>query len=217
MRDLTTTATQPTRQQAPEAALRTHGVLACVLLPLYTLLFAAQGGLLASNLSKTGNLPGNQIWFILWGVVCAGYFHIFVTQLYALAGFQNKAAKAMMRAACALLTLTVLFPFLPERLPICARLHDTAAKLAVALSVTTTLLLSLELKQVYAPARNKALALWVWHFVLCLGLLLRTGTSGLTESMFIITTAIQLYAIMRWACGAGRASIVTYKNISEEA
>ncbi|MDL2258603.1 hypothetical protein LJC42_05565 [Eubacteriales bacterium OttesenSCG-928-K08] len=188
------------RQNTSSPELVKYGILSCALIPLYTLLFASKGGLLASNLSKTGNLPGNQIWFILWGVVCAGYFHIFSTRVYEFAGFKSKVTKPMMSAACALLTLTVLFPFLPDQYPICAQLHDTSAKLAVALSVFTTLIFSLDLKHVNPAASGKAVALWVWHFVLCLYLLLRTGTSGLTESMFIITTSIQLFVIMHWAC-----------------
>lgn len=193
-------AGRPAERHTPETPLRAYGVLACVIVPLYTLLFAARGGLLSSNLSKTGNLPGNQIRFILWGVICACCFFIFANRLHELAALRSTAARAMMRTASVLLVLTALIPCLPEQYPLCAQLHDTTAKSAVALSVASTLLLSIKLKHANAHAGRRAIMLWVWHFALCLYLLLRTGASGLTESMFIITTAFQLFGVMRWAC-----------------
>lgn len=176
-----------------------------VVIPLYTLLFAARGGLLASNLSKTGNLPGNQLRFILWGVVCAASFHLLTNLLYRVPGFQSKPAKAMMRAACMLLTVTVLCPFQPDRYPVFSAMHDTAAKAAATMTVLSTLLLSIDVKRVDTIAHRKAMLLWAGHFLICLFLLLKTGTSGLTEAMFISTASFQLFWLMRWVGGSRQA------------
>ena len=63
----------------------------------------------------------------------------------------------------------------------------------------------MDIRQRDVVAHRKAIGLWIVHFLFCLLLLLQTGTSGLTEAMFIITTGFQLFWLMRWSIHAGIA------------
>lgn len=191
----------PTMQEpAVNTAKQTRSLtlFACVIIPLYTLLFAAKGGLLASNLSKTGNLPGNYWGFVLWGVTCAVFFYRFLSSLFTQLQCKRKCIRSFFQTACVMLAACALCPFLPEKYPVLASLHSCTGYLAMLLTLASTLLLSLELRQVDEMLSKKAIRAWVGNFLFCAALAICTGISGLTEAMFIITTSYHLFRIMLW-------------------
>ncbi len=52
-----------------------------VLIPAYTLLFIKGSHLFDSNFSVHGNLPSNQLAFLLWGVLVGIYFYVLINRI----------------------------------------------------------------------------------------------------------------------------------------
>lgn len=186
--------------------MQRFGLCAVIIVSLYTFRFACKGSLITSNISQVGNMPGNYGGFILWGVVCATLFYGFFTALFSLLDCQSRHLKRLFISACTLFLLTVLLPFRPDQYPTAASLHNEFAKTATILTAIVTLLLSIQTKRLNKAVYHKALLMWVCNTAVCMYLVARTGISGLVEAVFIATTCLHLFCIMRWTLQAKRSA-----------
>lgn len=193
---------EETRIKKPNGAtarrMRFLSILAITIIPLHTLLFAAKGGLLTSNLSKTGNMPGNYWGFVFWGITCAIAFRAFLAFLSPYLNCQRKYVPGFFRAACALLASCTIIPFMPDVYPFFSFLHSCTGYIALLLTLASTFLLCIEVRQIDADISKKALRLWGLHFAICLLSALLTQISGLTEALFISTSSMLMFHLMRW-------------------
>lgn len=73
--------------------IKAYGVFAIGVIPLCTILFASKGDPLAVNLSIIGNQPGHRAWFILWGMLCAGFLVALFMKTFAVARYEGKVEK----------------------------------------------------------------------------------------------------------------------------
>ena len=184
--------------------IKRYRFFALILIPLYTFLFAIQDSLLLSNLSRIGNMPNNYGKFVVWGIVCSSFYNSFFAFLFSMLGYPHKGGWTLYRIACLLLLLTVLLPFIPEKYPFFSFLHNQFAMIATLVTLAATFLLTLHTKSIDPKIYQKALLMWIVDVALCFVVLLRTGISGLTETLFIITTSVHLYCIMWWTYCSGK-------------
>lgn len=167
---------------------RTRGTLKLFslgIVPMYTLLFACKGDLITSNLSQVGNLPGRHMRFVLWGVLCGAVFYLLFTRLFAATDYRRFAGRAVLVCACSSFLLCVILPFKPDRYPVAAKWHNDLAMLAAVLTAAISLIMSLHLRRVDMRLCCLATLSWIGNVALCIYLLLKTGISGLVETVFI--------------------------------
>lgn len=189
----TTKAGQTPQAKRPDGVFR---LFASAIVPGYTFLFACQGNLITSNLSQIGNLPGRRAGFILWGALCAVFFYTYFTRLFMLADYTSRAGKGLLHAACLSFVLCVLLPFLPEKYPVSARLHNDLAMGAAVLTAVLVCMVTLHLHRVELGLFIKSSLLWTLVITLCLFLMRTTGISGLLEAVFVIAACIYLSFVM---------------------
>ena len=80
-----------------------------VLIPAYTLLFIKGSHLFDSNFSVHGNLPSNQLAFLLWGVLVSIYFYVLINRI--LMRFQEARLESiLLKIAILLLFMAVTTP-----------------------------------------------------------------------------------------------------------
>lgn len=181
------------------------GVIACLVIPVFTFTFASKGGLIASNLSKVGNMIGNNLPFIIWGLICAFFFHSTFLLIFDLSGCRRVKIVKIMQIACCSLVLCTLFPFLPDRFPTLSFLHSIAGYVAMFLTLMATLIITLDLKRFDPDLSRRSLAIWIANFLVCALFALATGISGLTESMFIVLYSLHLFWMFFSIHRAGKA------------
>lgn len=103
-----------------------QNVLAYVIIPLYTVLFARNTDLFTTNFSVIGSIDGRQNAFFFWGVLVGWYFF---RELKGILPFVPNSAREhrITITACVLLALAVSTPYLPDRLPFQAAFHVVCA------------------------------------------------------------------------------------------
>lgn len=103
-----------------------------VLIPAYTLLFIKGSHLFKSNFSVHGNVPSNQVGFLIWGILVGLYFYLMIKRI--LCHFQGiRLEKFMINTAILLLFMAVTTPYLPEEFPFQSKLHIVFAFLSSVL------------------------------------------------------------------------------------
>ena len=155
-------------------------LLACFLLPAYTLVFAGSRAWFGTNfsvLAVTGE--GHYRGFLLWGLLAgACYAALLGPVTAALSGFWLRAGVTlilMLAEGC--LAWAVLIPYLPERLPRYARLH-------VALAMAACVLLMGAMLGLILCRRRGLLPAW---------LAVAGGSGALLVLGGMVTTALEVF------------------------
>lgn len=103
-----------------------QNVLAYVIIPVYTVLFARDTDLFTTNFSVIGSTNGRQNAFFLWGILVGWYFFRELKGILPLVPNSGREHRVTI-TACVLLALAVSTPYLPDRLPFQAAFHVVCA------------------------------------------------------------------------------------------
>lgn len=161
-----------------------------VLIPAYTLLFIKGSHLFDSNFSVHGNLPSNQLAFLLWGVLVGIYFYVLINRI--LMRFQEARLESiLLKTAILLLFMAVTTPYLPEQFPFQSKLHIVFAFLA---SLLLLLILYRIVGRAYWQHRSDyRIYLYSLHFITamsCLFFLLVGIVSTALEVFFSLSCVV---------------------------
>ena len=161
-----------------------------VLIPAYTLLFIKGSHLFDSNFSVHGNLPSNQLAFLLWGVLVGIYFYVLINRI--LMRFQEaRLENILLKTAGLLLFMAVTTPYLPEQFPFQSKLHIVFAFLSALLLL---LILYRIVKRAYRQYQSDyKIYLYSLHFVTamsCLFFLLVGIVSTALEVFFSLSCVV---------------------------
>lgn len=121
-------------------------LVAYLIIPAYTLLFAADSNWFTANFSVLGNQIGQEKRFALWGLLVGGYFY------WCLRKIINRMEKPLRSAwlvptALLLLVFAITTPYLPETLPLQSMLHVAFAFCAAVFLIAALFLIVWNLKQ----------------------------------------------------------------------
>ena len=164
---------------------------AIVFIPLGTYLLGTKESPFDYTLSKIGNLPGQRLNFVLWGVVTGLMLTFYIIRLYVLKSFEDPKARRLLVWSLVFLILTVLIPAV-EQLPLLSKLHTL---MAVAFAIC--LLISIYLFIKHLEVRNKSLfslSLYLFYGVVggSLMMLFLFGVNGVFELFFFISLSVFL-------------------------
>jgi len=161
-------------------------LLACFLIPAYTLLFAGSVEWLGTNfsvLAVTG--PDHYRGFVLWGLLAGGYFLCVLTAIArTLPPLPRRLIFLLSLPACGSLAAGLWVPYLPDLAPRWADLH-VALCMAACVLLMAALLLAL-LTGLFLEGRRYRPLLLAWAGIV-LGCCLMFGLAG------IITTALEVW------------------------
>lgn len=127
---------------------------AYLIIPAYTILFAADSNWFTANFSVLGNQIGQEKRFALWGLLVGGYFYRCLRKII---GCMEKPLRGawLVPTALLLLVFAVTTPYLPETLPRQSFLHVVFAFCAAVCLIVVLFLIVWKLKQedarTYAP------------------------------------------------------------------
>ena len=163
---------------------------AYLIIPLYTILFAAGSDWFDTNFSVIGNMVGRQAEFVLWGLIVGIYFFRCLRRIIRLMPVPFAGAW-LVPFSLLLLTFALTTPYLPERLPLKAFLHVVFAFLS---AVCLLLCLALIIGKLYRHSREgyrSYLAGIIAIAAVSAALLLAAGiVSSALEIFFTISTAV---------------------------
>lgn len=139
------------------------------ILPVYTLLFIRGSHLFNSNFSVHGNLPCNQLEFLIWGILNGLYFYILIKRILKYIG-KVKKETIILNITGILLFMAVTTPYLPSQVPFRSFLH-------IVFAFVSALLLLLELYMIvwklYRQNRyDFRIYLYSLHYITAISLLL---------------------------------------------
>ena len=97
-------------------------VTACVIIPLYTILFAWGTDWFTLNFSVLGNLATRKNAFLIWGIIVGAYFYFTLKRIIRRLP-RNTKESILLSADLVLLTLAVTTPYLPDVKPFRSLLH----------------------------------------------------------------------------------------------
>lgn len=112
-------------------------LIAYFIIPVYTLLFIRGSHIFNSNFSVHGNLPCNQLEFLIWGIMNGFYFYILIKKILNRIGKTNKET-IILNITGILLFMAITTPYLPNQVPFRSFLH-------IVFAFVSALLLLLEL------------------------------------------------------------------------
>lgn len=171
------------------------GFAAYLLIPACTFLFAADNSLLTTNFSVLGNTPGQQLPFILWGMI-VGFYFFWCLRRIADRLPESPRGSWVGTLALLLLIFALTTPYLPDQLPIQASLHVIFAFFSAVFLAVSLFLIVLKLCRIY-PGRFHSY-LWGMGFIalVCLYLFRLAGiiTSAL-EIFFTISADLMVYRL----------------------
>lgn len=113
--------------------------LAFFLIPAYTLLFPHDTHWFTSNFSVIAAMPDQWLWFVIWGVLVAGYSAAVLGKIIRTLP-RRPMAWTLLILALVLLSQALLIPYLPALYPFFAFLHVVYAFLACLLLSACVLL-----------------------------------------------------------------------------
>lgn len=161
-------------------------LLACFLIPAYTLLFAGSVEWFGTNfsvLAVTG--PDHYRGFVVWGLLAGGYFLWVLTAIArTLAPWPRRITGFLSLLACGSLAAGLWVPYLPALAPHWARLHVALCMTACVLLMAALLLVLLAC--LWQEGRRYLPLLLAWAAVV-LGCGLLFALAG------IITTALEVW------------------------
>lgn len=197
-------------------SIRSLGVFALGVVPVYTLVFACQGDLIGMSLSRLGNRPGHYGRFVLWGLVCVCFLFVLFRKTFTLARYSSRLGMCLLLAACAAFLACVVLPFVPDQYPRAAKWHNELAFLSAILTLLVSLALSLHLRKVNRTLCLYAMLQWSVNLCICFHLLRTTGVTSLLESLYIIMTCLHTYGITAKLTRAGNSTALSTEDIRED-
>lgn len=98
-----------------------------IFIPVFTILLAGADDLLYSNLSMIAYNQNRQVAFLIWGVLSAIFFDAYFISLFIKVKYRRKLGFFLLEFSVLLLIFAVLTPYLPEKFPRKARMHELFA------------------------------------------------------------------------------------------
>lgn len=193
-----------------------YGLWALVIIPIYTILYATRADLITQNMSYIGGYMGGYRGLVIWGVVSGVFYLGFTSYLFMLTKFTNKRVRRMLFAACAMLIITVLLPFVPEIWPRAAEMHNFFAMLAPIVMVVTMYIFVFYLAKCDRSVYKRAL--WSLNTMVLISavLMFLTGSSGLLEVVFSVGMCVLLFMILIWLSHSEHLDLVRAMRQAEE-
>ena len=183
-----------TNKNKPKSKIPWLAAFAIIMIPLYTYLFGTKKSPFQYTLSMIGNIPGNRINFIVWGLVTGLLLTFFIIRLYVLKSFKNPKARKLLVWSLVFLLLTVLIPAM-DSLPLLKHIHALMA-VAFALSLMASLYLFIK----HLSATNQKIYSWSMLMLIIViggsvGLLFLFGNTGIFELFFFFSLSVFLFLL----------------------
>ena len=175
-----------------------YSIMALLIIPVYTVLYACRGDLLEENMSAIGATAEGYRGLVLWGVISALFYLGFALYLFMLTRFDNGRVRRMLLAGCGMLMATVLLPFAPEVWPQAAQLHNFFAMAAPVVMMLTLYGFVFYLARYDRQVYTRALITLNLLVFLSAVLLLATGTSGLLEVVVTVGMCGYMFMLLVW-------------------
>jgi hypothetical protein len=185
-----------------------YGLMALVVIPVYTVFFATQADLITKNMSYIGGYMGGYTRLLIWGIVSALFYLGFSSYLFMLTRFSNARVRRMLLAACAMLVLTVALPFVPEVWPRMAQMHNTFAMLAPVIMVLVMYVFVFYLGKCDRAIYKKALFSLNSLVLVSAILMFFLGASGLLEVIFSVGMCVLLFLLLVWLSHSEQMDVV---------
>lgn len=129
-------------------------ILAYIVIPIYTILFAWDTDWFTTNFSVIGNMSHKNNDFLLWGLLIGLYFYLSLRRILKCVP-RNKKETILVTSAGILLLFAVTTPYLPGQFPFRSFLHVIFAFCASVLLLASLYFivwkLYLRQKEVYRP------------------------------------------------------------------
>ena len=175
-----------------------YAVMAFMIIPVYTVLYACRGDLMQENMSLIGATAQGYRGLVIWGMISGMFYLGFTLYLFMLTRFDNIRVRRMLCAGCGMLILTVLLPFVPEVWPKAAQLHNFFAMAAPIVMILTMYVFVFYLARHDRKVYRKALISLNTLVFFSTVLLFATGTSGLVEVVVTVGMCGYLYGLLFW-------------------
>lgn len=176
-------------------------LIAYLILPLYTILFAADSNWFTANFSVIGNQIGQEKLFVLWGLIVGLYFFVCLHRIVRRMEKPLRGAR-LIPAALLLHILSITTPYLPETLPRQSRLHVIFAFFSAVCLVAALFLIIWRLRQrdrkTFSPFIAGMAAITYGSLFL---LVLAGIISSALEIFFTISTGILVCRLYRRVIG----------------
>lgn len=174
-------------------------LMAWLVIPTYTLLFACGAPWLTTNFSVLGSFADRRLAFLIWGILVGCYFNWAMERvLPRLRG--GHWARRGKDAALVLLALSVLTPYLPEETPFRAFLHVVFAAISTVLLLVVLLVLMVRW---YRRVGRPALFYLLWVVGTCVVALVLLAWAGIVSSALEIFLTVSLTLLM-WVLLRGK-------------
>lgn len=178
-------------------------LIACFLIPGYTLLFAGSLRWFSSNFSVIAVTGADHYrGFVYWGLLTGGYFLFMLARLAGLPPQPGARAGILALTTLAILCLgyAIVIPYLPAFFPRYAALHVLLAALACALLMAALLILLLSLRREDPERWRAPLRAW-WAIVAVSALLFLIPQMVSTALEVFFTISATLLARDIWLRG----------------
>jgi hypothetical protein len=153
---------------------------------------------------------------VVWGVASGLFYLAFTSYLFKLTRFANKRIRRMLFAACSMLVITVLLPFVPETWPRAATLHNLFAMLAPVIMIITMYVFVFYLGKCDHRIYRKALTFLNAMVLISALLMFALGASGLLEVLFSVSMCVLLFSILIWLSRSEHLDLVLSLRQAEE-
>lgn len=193
-----------------------YGLLALVIIPIYTILYATRADLITQNMSYIGGYMGGYRGLVIWGVVSRVFYPglhqlpVCINQIYQ----QAREAHAL----CGLRHADYYgaAPFVPEIWPRAAEMHNFFAMLAPIVMVVTMYIFVFYLAKCDRSVYKRAL--WSLNTMVLISavLMFLTGSSGLLEVVFSVGMCVLLFMILIWLSHSEHLDLVRAMRQAEE-
>lgn len=174
-----------------------HDLVAYIIIPIYTILFARDTNWFTTNFSVIGSWADRKLAFVLWGILVGTAFVYSLRSILRILPGRRYETELLITASV-LLGLAVSTPYLPESLPFQAFLHVI---FAFSASVLLLLCLSLVIWKLYLTDRSKYrffLTAIIVIIILSGLLLLATGiVSSALEIFFTISCSVLIRKLQK--------------------
>lgn len=178
-------------------------IIAYIIIPVDTILFAWGTNWFTLNFSILGSLADRKNLFLLWGIIVGAYFY-YVLRCIIRTLPRNKKETVFTTSALLLLALAVTVPYLPDTQPFHAVLHvflsfAASISLLISLYLVTWKLYCMN-QLVYRPYFMSLLVITV----VCVILFFLTGiVSSALEIFFILSSTFLLHKLYIKVCSPG--------------
>lgn len=170
-----------------------YDFLAYVFIPLASGWFAGATDWMTTNFSILRNSGEKEILFLTWGAILLFCFSLWFRDISRRLD-HTRTALCLTRAACLILILAMLTPYLPERFPFWSRIHFYCAFLSPVLFLIGLLFLLLRYRQENPRVAKR----YLWGFWIISGLsLILLWKAGMVTSALEIFFASSCSILLR--------------------